>query len=131
MSNQSGLVSLKGMVWTAAVLFVAVGGVVIGLNNKHTDNAAANTPKASASQSGVPEGGHVSIPVPSSATVSAPVSAIFYDAGPHGWHAVQQGGGNFMQYDGTTGLKYKSSATKDASGNYTALVPDDMCGDII
>ena len=60
-----------------------------------------------------------------------PVTATFYAAGVHGWHAVQGGNGSYMQYDGLTGLKYRSVAVKDAAGNYTAVVPDDICGDVI
>lgn len=131
MSKQTGAISTKGIAWTAVALFLVVGGIVIGLNNKKTDKSATNTTQTSATQSGTPEGGQVSVPVASTVSVPTPVMATFYDAGPHGWHAVQQGGGTFIQYDGTTGLKYTSSATKDASGDYMATVPDDMCGDVI
>ncbi|MDO8668737.1 MAG: hypothetical protein Q7K65_00400 [Candidatus Buchananbacteria bacterium] len=74
----------------------------------------------------------MSLPVPSNFTPpEGPVTVTFYDAGAHGWHAVQSGGGTYIQYDGTTGLKYASPATKVASGDYTATVPDDICGDVI
>ncbi len=129
MNTQSrGAISTKGIVWFAVVLFLVVGGIVIGLNNT---SSTKTTTQPNAAQSGTPEGGNVSISVPSTTSVPTPVTATFYDAGPHGWHAVQQGGGTFIQYDGTTGLKYTSPATKDASGNYSATVPDDICGDII
>jgi hypothetical protein len=83
-------------------------------------------------QTGTGEGGQVSIPFPSNSSLhTGPVTATFYDAVAHGWHAVQSGGGTYMQYDGTTGLKYTATATKDASGKYTATVPDDICGDVI
>ena len=109
-------------------MFIIVGGIVVGLNSKKTANSPAGT---IATQSGTPEGGQVSIPVANNTAVPAAITATFYDAGPHGWHAVQQGGGTFIQYDGTTGLKYTSPASKDASGNYTATVPNDICGDVI
>ena len=129
--DSKGPITTKGIVCTAVVLFLIVGGVVVGMKKKTNDSSSAN-PKATATQSGIPEGGQVSIASSANSTVPAGVvTATFYDAGPHGWHAVQSGGGTYMQYDGTTGLKYKGTATKDASGNYTATVPDDICGDII
>ncbi len=136
--NSKGAISTKGIVWTAVVLFLVVGGIVVGMKNKtnkpstNTNTAATKNTTASASQSGTPEGGQVSIAVPGNFTAPAgAVTAVFFDAGAHGWHAVQSGGGTYIQYDGTTGLKYKSSATKDASGGYSATVPDDICGDVI
>ena len=129
--NSKGAISTKGIVWTAVVLFLIVGGIVVGMKKK-SPSPSAKPNATAANQSGTPEGGSVSVPVPANATVPAgAVTAVFYDAGPHGWHAVQGGGGAYMQYDGTTGLKYKAAATKDASGGYTVTVPDDMCGDII
>ncbi len=131
--NSKGAISTKGIIWTAVVLFLVVGGVVVGMKykaNKPSLNTA-NT-KATVSQNGIAEGDSVSIPVSSNFTASAgPMTATFYDAAPHGWHAVQGGGGAYMQYDGTTGLKYKETATKDASGKYMVTVPDDICGDVI
>ena len=133
--HSKGAISFKGIVWSAVALFIIVGGIVVGLNSKKTNNpVAASNPSqvgSSVAQAGTAEGGQVSIPVSSGTTVPTPVTATFYDAGPHGWHAVQQGGGTFIQYDGTTGLKYTSTATKDASGNYIATVPTDICGDAI
>lgn len=132
--DSKGAISFKGIVWTAVAFFLIVGGIVVGMKHK-TNKSSTNTPTnttATASQSGTPEGGSVSVPVPSNFTApTGPVTATFYDAGAHGWHAVQSGGGAYMQYDGTTGLKYTSATTKDASGNYSATVPDDMCGDVI
>ncbi len=128
--NSKGAISTKGIVWTAVVLFLIVGGIVVGMKNK-TKKETTNS-KSSTSQTGTPEGGSVSVPAPANSSVPATeVTAEFYDAGPHGWHAVQSGGGTYMQYDGTTGLKYKAAAGKDSSGDYTAIVPDDICGDII
>jgi len=128
--NSKGAISFKGIVWTAAVLFLVVGGIIVGM--KHKASKSSTNTKASASQSGTPEGGTVSVPVPSNFTApTGPVTAVFYDAGAHGWHAVQGGAGSYMQYDGTTGLKYKTTASKDASGGYTVTVPDDICGDVI
>lgn len=122
---------MKNIVWTAVVLFLIVGGIVVGTKKK-ANNSSPNNPKAAASQSGTPEGGQVSVPVPANFTApTGAVSAVLYDAGAHGWHAVQQGGGTFIQYDGTTGLKYKTTTTKDASGGYSVTVPDDVCGDVI
>src|SRR5437016_496629 len=109
--SSKGAISTKGIVWTAVALFLVVGGIVVGLNHK-TSKPSLNPP-ASTSQSGTPEGGQVSVPVASNSTLPAgPVSATFYDAGAHGWHAVQSGGATFIQYDGTTGLKYRGTATK-------------------
>jgi hypothetical protein len=128
--DQKGAISTTGIVWTAIVLFLVVGGIVVGL--KHKTNKPSTNTTASAGQTGTPEGGQVSVSVPANFSApTGPVTATFYDAGAHGWHAVQSGGGTYMQYDGTTGLKYKSTATKDASGNYTVTVPNDICGDII
>jgi hypothetical protein len=128
--DSKGAISTKGIAWTAVVLFLVVGGIVIGMKQK-TNKPPTNT-TASAGQSGTPEGAQVSLPVPSNfISPAGPVTAVFYDAGAHGWHAVQSGGGTYIQYDGTTGLKYTKAATKDASGNYTATVPDDICGDVI
>ena len=126
--------SVKNIVWSAVVLFIIVGGVVVGMKHKTTNSPAKTNQanNASASQSGTPEGGSVTVPVGSNFTAPAgAVSAELLDAGPHGWHAVQQGGGTFIQYDGTTGLKYKTTAVKDASGGYSVTVPADICGDII
>lgn len=128
--DSKGAINTKGIVWTAVVLFLVVGGIVVGL--KHKTNNSSSSVKSSAAQSGTPEGGSVSIPAPANfAAPAGSITASFYDAAPHGWHAMQSGGGNYMQYDGTVGLKYTSPATKDASGNFTATVPDDICGDII
>jgi hypothetical protein len=126
-----GAISTKGVAWTAVVLFLVVGGIIIGMKTKTTKQPTNANTNVVASQSGTPEGGQVSLQV--SNTFVAPagvVTATFYDAGAHGWHAVQSGG-TYIQYDGTTGLKLTSTATKDASGSYTATVPDDMCGDVI
>ena len=131
MMNSKGAISFKGIVWTAVVLFLVVGGIVVGLNQKTSKpfNQSANT---AAGQTGTPEGGQILLSVPDNSTLpNGPVTATFYDAGPHGWHAVQSGGGTYIQYDGTTGLTYTAAATKDASGSYATIVPDDMCGDII
>lgn len=129
--DNKGAISTKGIVWTAVVLFLIVGGVVVGMKHK-ASSPAAKTTNSTASQSGTPEGGQVSVPVPSNFTApSGVVTATFFDAGPHGWHAVQGGAGSYMQYDGTTGIKYTSTATKDASGQYVVVVPTDICGDII
>ncbi|GEM_PF-2480950 len=130
--DSKGAISTKGIVWTAVVLFLVVGGIIVGMKQKASKPSTKN-PSGQAAQSGTPEGGVVSLPVPSnfSAPTGGAVMAIFYDAGAHGWHAVQSGGGTYIQYDGTTGLKYSAAATKDASGNYTATVPDDICGDVI
>lgn len=134
--GSKGAISTKGIVWTALVLFLVVGGIFVGIKHKTIKTSPktggpSNT-QTQTDQSGTPEGGQVSIPVPSNSTTPAgSVTATFFDAGAHGWHAVQGGGGAYMQYDGTTGLKYTSVATKDASGNYTAAIPDDICGDII
>src|ERR1700687_3336016 len=104
--NQKGAIFTKGIVWIAVVLFLVVGGIVVGMKNK-IHRAYKNT-TASSSQTGTPEGGQVSLPVPSNFSApTGPVTATFYDAGAHGWHAVQSGGGTYMQYDGTTGQKYK------------------------
>lgn len=129
--NSKGAISTKGIVWTAIVLFLIVGGIVIGMKQKASKSPTKTSAKPS-SQSGTPEGGIVSIAGPSNSTppVGA-VTAVFFDSGAHGWHAVQGGGGAYMQYDATAGLKYKSPAVKDANGKYTAVVPDDICGDII
>ncbi len=125
-----GAISTKGIVWSAVVLFLIVGGIVVGLNSTKSSPTQTNA-QSGATQAGTPEGGQVSIPVQNTVSVPTTVTATFYDPGPHGWHAVQQGGGTFIQYDGTTGLRYTSPAAKDASGNYTATVPDDICGDVI
>ena len=122
-----GAISTKALVWSAVVLFLIVGGIVVGLKRTKSSTSPTNV----GAQAGVPEGGQVAIAVSSGTPVPSPVSATFYDAGAHGWHAVQQGGGTFMQYDGTTGLKYTAPASADASGHYTATVPDDICGDVI
>ena len=120
--QSNGAISTKGIVWTAIVLFLVVGGIVVGLNSKKINkSSSSNKSQAGAEQSGTPEGGQVSIPVPANVAVPSPVTSTFIDSGAHGWHAVQQGGGIFIQYDGTIGLKYTSTATKDASGNYTQL----------
>ena len=130
MNMQSwGAISTKGIVWSAAVLFLVVGGIIVGFNSNKLSKSPASV-SSGTEQSGIPEGGQVSIAV-GNTQVTEPVTATFYDAGPHGWHAVKQGGGVFIQYDGTTGLKYTSTAQKDASGNYVATVPDDICGDVI
>lgn len=129
--NSQGAISTKGIVWSAVVLFLVVGGIVVGIKQKANKPSTTN-PKAASGQSGTAEGGQVAIPV--SGNFTAPTGAItatFLDGGPHGWHAVQSGGGTYIQYDGTTGLTYTSPATKDASGGYTAVVPDDICGDVI
>jgi hypothetical protein len=127
--DQKGAIIAKGIVWTAVVLFLIVGGIVVGLKKKTNNQPTKNMPAAS--QSGTPEGGQVSVAVSGNVVATEPVTATFVDAGPHGWHAVQSGGGSYMQYDGTTGIKYKSTATKNALGGYTVTVPDDICGDII
>ncbi len=128
--NSKGAVFTKGIVWTAVVLFLVVGGIVVGMKYKTYKPSTNNM--SSVSQSGTPEGGSIALPVPASGIAPAgPVTATFYDAGAHGWHAVRSGGGTYIQYDGTTGLKYTGAATKDASGEYTATVPDDICGDVI
>lgn len=120
-----------GIVWTAVAFFIIVGGVVVGLNMNKSKTPSINTNTNSATeQSGTPEGGQVSVAVSANAQVVEPVTATFTDAGPHGWHAVQQGGGSFMQYDGTTGLKYPATVIVNTSG-YIVTVPDDICGDII
>lgn len=123
--------NLKGIVWTAVILFIIVGGIVIGAKHK-SKSGSTNIAATSTAQSGTPEGGEVSIPVHSDfPAASGPVTAVFFDAGAHGWHAVQQGGGTFIQYDGTTGLKYKTTAVKNSAGGFTATVPDDICGLLI
>jgi hypothetical protein len=128
--NSKGAISTKGIAWTAIVLFLVVGGIVVGM--KRVPKKPQKNSNTSAAQSGTPEGGQVTIPAPSTGAMpTGAVTATFYDAGAHGWHAVQSGGGNYMQYDGTTGLKYTATATKDASGSYSATVPDDICGDVI
>lgn len=130
--NQKGAITTKGIVWTAVVLFLIVGGIVVGMKKKPGNQQQAANNQQAAAQTGTPEGGTVSVPVSGNATAPAgAVTATFFDAGPHGWHAVQQGGGSFMQYDGTTGIKYTSTATKNASGGYDVVVPTDICGDII
>lgn len=136
--NSRGAISTKGVIWSAVALFLVVGGIVIGMKRNGESQpanqpAGGNAATTSASQSGTPEGRQISVPAAAgnAATPAGVVTATFYDAGPHGWHAVQSGGGTYMQYDGTTGLKYQSTATKNASGNYTATVPDGMCGDVI
>lgn len=129
--DSKGAISTKGIVWTAVVLFLVVGGIVVGMKKK-TNNPSVKPTGSTASQSGTPEGGSVLVPVGNNFTAPAgTVTAVLYDAGAHGWHAVQGGGGAYMQYDGTTGLKYKTTATKAASGGYSITVPDDICGDVI
>lgn len=128
-----GAISTKGVIWTAVVLFLAVGGIIVGLKHKSSGGSTTNLtnqPASNQSQSGTPEDGAINIPSANN-SASGPIMAEFYDAGPHGWHAVQSGVGSYMQYDGTTGLKYKTAATKDPSGGYTVTVPDDICGDVI
>lgn len=128
--DTKGAISTRNIAWTAVVLFLVVGGIVVGMKNRKSGTFTKMP--SSASQSGTPEGGQVSLPVPGNFTApTGPVTATFYDAGAHGWHAVQSGGGNYMQYDGATGLRYTAAATRDASGKYTATVPDDICGDVI
>ncbi len=128
--KSKGAISTKGIVWSAVILFLVVGGIVIGLNNKGGKGEVK--PSQESNTLGTPEGGQVAIAYGgTSPALTGPVTMTFYDAGPHGWHAVQQGGGTFMQYDGTQGIKYKAPATLDAMGNYTATLPYDMCGDII
>ena len=128
--NSKGIIFTKSIAWTAVILFLVVGGIVIGM--KYKINKPSINTMVSASQNGTPEGGQVSFPIPSNfISPTGPVTATFYDGGAHGWHAVQSGGGSYIQYDGTTGLKYTGVATKDTSGNYTATVPDDICGDVI
>jgi hypothetical protein len=131
--HSKGAIYSKSIIWAAIILFLIVGGVVVGMSRKiNKATIIAASINHTSSQTGTPEGGQVSIPVPSNSSApTGPVTATFYDAGAHGWHAVQSGAGTYMQYDGTTGMKYSASATKDASGNYTATVPDDMCGDVI
>ncbi|HEV7424509.1 MAG TPA: hypothetical protein VGO21_04975 [Candidatus Paceibacterota bacterium] len=128
-SKSKGAISTKGIVWTAVVLFLVLGGIVVGLNK---GGKAKVTSNQESSTSGTPEGGVVSVSYPNNSGASAgSFTMVFSDAGPHGWHAVQQGGGTFIQYDGTQGLKYKAPAAADVSGNYSATIPDDMCGDVI
>ncbi len=132
--HQSGTISTKAIVWSAIVLFLVVGGLVVGLNYKKSAPPASNGTTASAvlpTQSGTPEDAQLALSIPSDAKIKEPIMATLYDAGPHGWHAVQSGGGSYMQYDGTTGLKYKVTATGDGSSGYAITIPDDMCGDII
>jgi len=79
----------------------------------------------------------VTITYPATATPPpAGVSVKFFDAGAHGWLAVQKGAGEYVSYDPATNLSYvtKATAAKAADAthvSYTATVPAGICGLII
>lgn len=65
---------------------------------------------------------------------SDPVTVSLHDAGEHGWHMVTGGAGTYVAYDSTTGLTYSAPATASSNNNgtnYTATVPQGICGFII
>src|SRR5690349_20634488 len=80
---------------------------------------------------GTPEGGQVTVAVPSGVTLPSPVTATFHDAGEHGFIAVKSGGGIYMTYDPATGLDYKAQASSAAGGKVTVTIPDGICRYIV
>src|SRR5579864_7456834 len=108
--------------WIVGVAVVVVGAAAYF--------GVRHTPPASPGPSGA-EGSTLSVSTPAGTSVKGPVTATFYDAGPHGWHPVSGGAAIYMAYDATSGLSYNAAATPNADGRYTVTVPTDMCGYII
>ncbi len=82
------------------------------------------------------EGTQITISYPkTSSAASGPVTASFYDAGEHGWQAVNNGAATYVAYDTAKGLSYTSAAQAlpDVNGesSYTVQVPQGICGLII
>jgi len=111
-------------VWWIVGVAVVVIGAAAYFGVRHT-------PSASPGPAGA-ENSALTVSIPAGASVKGPVTAVFYDAGPHGWHAVSGGAATYMAYDSTTGLSYSAPATPNADGkSYTVTVPTDACGYII
>lgn len=94
------------------------------------------TKKASAlSPSTGPEGTEITFTYPKLASPPSPVTAKFYDAGEHGFYAVNNGAATYVAYDPSKGLSYTAPAVEVASDSkhskYTTTVPSGICGLII
>ena len=111
-------------VWWIVGVAVVVIGAAAYFGVRHT-------PPASSGPSGA-EGSVLDVSVPAGTSVKGPVTATFYDAGPHGWHPVSGGAAIYMAYDSTTGLSYNAPVEQIGEGaSYVVTVPTDMCGYII
>jgi hypothetical protein len=84
---------------------------------------------------GQSEGSGLTLSAPSSVSLPSPLTATFSDPGQHGFVAMQQGGGTFVQFDDKKGLTYTSPATVvGTDGGQTKIgvtIPEGMCGLII
>lgn len=109
--------------WIAGVAVVVIGAAAYF--------GVRHTPPAGSGPSGT-ESSTLTVSVPAGTSVKGPVTATFYDAGPHGWHPVSGGAAIYMAYDSTAGLSYNAPATPSADGkSYTVTVPSNACGYII
>jgi hypothetical protein len=117
----------RGWWWVVGIAVVVVGAVVFF--------GVRSAPPKSNNLSG-PEGTQITISYPKTlSTMSGPVTASFYDAGEHGWNAVNNGAATYVTYDTSKGLTYTApaEAVADVNGqsSYTVTVSQGICGLII
>ncbi len=91
---------------------------------------------ASLMPSSGPEGTEVTLTYPKAIPFyPQQATMVFYDAGEHGFYAVNNGTASYVAYDPTRGLSYSAQATAVANdqkhASYTAAVPQGICGLII
>ncbi len=120
---------LKYLVYVLGLVVVVIL-VIVALPAFHKANAFSVTPSSG------PEGTTVTFTYPKTSTPPPAGSSLkFYDAGEHGYYAVNNGAATYVTYDSKTGLSYTAgAATAPADSthlSYTATVPSGICGLVI
>lgn len=110
-----------------------IGALIIGTGIVVTLSLVRKT--SALSPSSGPEGAKITITYPKLKSIPSKVTAKFYDAGEHGFYAVNNGAATYIAYDPTTRLSYSAPATASTSdgkhSTYTTTVPTGICGLII
>lgn len=115
--------------WILLIGVVIIGtGILAVAIHKSKGNAL--------SPSSGPEGTVVTLTYPKLASAPAQATVTFYDAGEHGFYAVNNGAATYIAYDPTAGLSYSAPAVATPSSSskksvYTATVPSGICGLIV
>lgn len=114
-------------IFLIGVVIIGTGILVVSL---HKSKGNALSPSSG------PEGTAITITYPKLASAPAQATVTFYDAGAHGFYAVNNGAATYIAYDPATGLSYSAPAAADITSNsknsvYTATVPSGICGLIV
>ena len=121
-------------VWKYVIGLVVVAIIVIGaVAVSHKKTAIAVSPSSG------PEGTVVTVTYPKPSTpLPSPLTVKFFDAGAHGYVAMNNGAATYVTYDTKTGLSYTAPAAPAAGVagdtkhvSYTAAVPAGICGLVI